>query len=1068
MINSLDVLASASVPTNIESSNWSGAVITASSGEYFSDVSSTWVVPTLSQVPLSGVTISDIAEWVGIDGYNSADVCQAGVLETVQTAANGQTTISCSAFVEWYPASADIISASSFQINPGDTIEVTVETTGAGATKATFILDNLTTGQIYDVSLTAPAGTSLQGNSAEFIVETPEVTSGGTTSQPILSDFLNSPVVLEDVSATYSSGLSASLSSAQSIGMWTEDVPGSQGSSVQEAYGSIQAASDTVTVTEDDYWGSASTSSAPTLTAVVDSPSTGELTAGKTVIITIDWNEVVTVAGGVPTLSLNDGGIATYTGGSGSDALTFSYTITASNTNVTSLVVTAINPNGATIEDAAGDSASLSLVGVTQTGPQIYIPPSPAQIDEVYQAVLQHLPTSAELNAAVAYFSTFGFTGGTASVVDSPEAQYNVYPIVQIIELATGSLPTAGQLAGWVPYVESAGLLQSQSQTNPLLDQMAEAFVASTMFGDTYNGGTAVDPDAPITASIVSAIIDAATGVAATQAQVNAWVSTGQTIDQVFVEFALGDQYTAHLQSTVQQYLTTAADTAVGGGALGAVSTSTPKDGLTATQVQEAYQAVLQRAATGGEIDAALSVDGTIGNVAALAAVVDSPEAQYNVYPIVQIIELATGSLPTVGQLAGWVPYVESAGLLQGPSQTNPLLDQMAEAFVASAMFGDTYNGGTAVDPNAPITASIVSAIIQAATGVAATQAQINTWVSTGQTIDQVFVNFALGDQYTAYLQSTVQADLTAAAINGAGLSTVDGTNATGTLTLGTLETPLMDNDLTVLGGAGSLTVVASGNGDTITQLDTSTAGGVITASGNDDTISTANGANTIIATGANDIIKLGVVSTGTSITSAQTIHAAGAGDVITFATTAVDDTAVTWAAASTVDGGSGTTGIGANSTVKFGNNAGGGSETVVVTGDLTGATTSGGTSIAGIGMITLGNVVDNAGDQIVFNNATTEILAGSANVSAATSLAHAFDMAAADAAASHAGSKIAANTGVIDWFQYSGNTYVLEAVNDTGSSAAHTALAAADEIIKIIGSVSLSSESLAAHTMTL
>ena len=165
-------------------------------------------MPTPSQVPLAGVTISDIAEWVGIDGYNSADVCQAGVLETVQTSAGGQTTISCSAFVEWYPASADIISASSFQINPGDTIEVTVETTGAGATKATFILDNLTTGQIYDVSLTAPAGTSLQGNSAEFIVETPEVTSGGTTSQPILSDFLNSPVVLEDVSATYSSGLS--------------------------------------------------------------------------------------------------------------------------------------------------------------------------------------------------------------------------------------------------------------------------------------------------------------------------------------------------------------------------------------------------------------------------------------------------------------------------------------------------------------------------------------------------------------------------------------------------------------------------------------------------------------------------------------------------------------------------------------------------------------------------------------------------------------------------------------------------------------------------------------------
>ena len=35
----------------------------------------------------------------------------------------------------------------------------------------------------------------------------------------------------------------------------------------------------------------------------------------------------MTVAGGTPTLTLNDGGTATYTGGSGTNALTFSYTV---------------------------------------------------------------------------------------------------------------------------------------------------------------------------------------------------------------------------------------------------------------------------------------------------------------------------------------------------------------------------------------------------------------------------------------------------------------------------------------------------------------------------------------------------------------------------------------------------------------------------------------------------------------------------------------------------------------------------------------------------------------------
>ena len=55
----------------------------------------------------------------------------------------------------------------------------------------------------------------------------------------------------------------------------------------------------------------------------------------------------------------------------------------------------------------------------------------------------------------------------------------------------------------------------------------------------------------------------------------------------------------------------------------------------------------------------------------------------------------------------------------------------MALAFVGSDQFAITYNGGHAVDPNAPITGDIVSQIIQAATGVAATQAQIDSWVST-------------------------------------------------------------------------------------------------------------------------------------------------------------------------------------------------------------------------------------------------------------------------------------------------------------------------------------------------
>jgi hypothetical protein len=415
-----------------------------------------------------------------------------------------------------------------------------------------------------------------------------------------------------------------------------------------------------------------------------------------------------------------------------------------------------------------------------------------AQIDAAYQAVLQRAPTDAEVTAAQSLDATIGFQAAIAAIVDSPEAQQNVYPIMQIIVLATGGFATPAQLAAWVPAVESS----------TSLDQMAMAFVASTEFADRYNGGTAVDPNAPISASILSAIIHNATGLSATPDQISNWVGTGLSIDQVFVDFAVSTP-TAGLQGALQDILTRLAENAPPG--LIFDPFSLPNDNLTATQVQGAYQAVLQRAPSSVETNAALSIDSStlsgVGNVGALAAIVDSPEAQHNVYPVVQIIELATGNLPTAAQLSAWVPYVESAGLLQGQSQTNPLLDQMAEAFVASTQFGDTYNGGTAVDPNAPITASIVAAIIQAATGVAATQEQVNNWVGTGLSTDQVFVDFALGDQYTTATQSTAQDLLMAAAINGAGLSTVDGAFTNGALTLGTAQTPLTGNNLTI-GGA--------------------------------------------------------------------------------------------------------------------------------------------------------------------------------------------------------------------------------------------------------------------------
>ena len=50
----------------------------------------------------------------------------------------------------------------------------------------------------------------------------------------------------------------------------------------------------------------------PSITGLTDSPASGDLGVGKTVTLTLSLSEAVTVSGGTPTLTLNDGGVATY------------------------------------------------------------------------------------------------------------------------------------------------------------------------------------------------------------------------------------------------------------------------------------------------------------------------------------------------------------------------------------------------------------------------------------------------------------------------------------------------------------------------------------------------------------------------------------------------------------------------------------------------------------------------------------------------------------------------------------------------------------------------------------
>ena len=138
----------------------------------------------------------------------------------------------------------------------------------------------------------------------------------------------------------------------------------------------------TVTATATDAAGNTSIASppfsfgvntiAPKVTSVAASGSditngTGNLNAGKVVTLTATFSKAVTVAGGVPTLTLDDGGTATYLSGSGTSVLVFRYTVAAGDTTP-DLTVTGSALNGATILDAAGNAANLTLAAVNPVG----------------------------------------------------------------------------------------------------------------------------------------------------------------------------------------------------------------------------------------------------------------------------------------------------------------------------------------------------------------------------------------------------------------------------------------------------------------------------------------------------------------------------------------------------------------------------------------------------------------------------------------------------------------------------------------------------------------------------
>jgi hypothetical protein len=115
--------------------------------------------------------------------------------------------------------------------------------------------------------------------------------------------------------------------------------------------------------------------SIPTVMNVDSTSSDKTYFSGEDIDITVEFSETVNVitGGGTPRLLLETGDTsryAQYTGGSGSSTLTFRYTVNRgdSSSDLDYVATTSLELNGGTIEDAAANSADLTLAAPGAAG----------------------------------------------------------------------------------------------------------------------------------------------------------------------------------------------------------------------------------------------------------------------------------------------------------------------------------------------------------------------------------------------------------------------------------------------------------------------------------------------------------------------------------------------------------------------------------------------------------------------------------------------------------------------------------------------------------------------------
>ena len=115
---------------------------------------------------------------------------------------------------------------------------------------------------------------------------------------------------------------------------------------------------------------SVTATSAPFVLSDTAFPGTGDLAAGATIGFSLRLKQAVSVTG-TPELQLNDGGVATYSGGSGTATLTFTTQVSPGQNAAPCAVTGVVLPAGAAAQTSAGQAADLNGADATFAGLQV-------------------------------------------------------------------------------------------------------------------------------------------------------------------------------------------------------------------------------------------------------------------------------------------------------------------------------------------------------------------------------------------------------------------------------------------------------------------------------------------------------------------------------------------------------------------------------------------------------------------------------------------------------------------------------------------------------------------------